>query len=92
MSQSDFLLSAAAEIGAMRKLLVHALALRLIEEPDPMQVLDFLGLQLAATPTAPTETGGALEPVMSDYLSALTDERTECLVGELRDRVRAISR
>ena len=91
MTQPDFMLSAMAEIGAMRKLLVHALALRLIEEPAPMEVLDFLGLQLTATPTPPADTGSALDPALSDYLAALTDEHTETLVRDLRERVRAIT-
>lgn len=82
------MLSAMAEIGAIRRLLVHALALRLIDEPAPMEVLDFLGMQLTARPTAPADTGGALDPAMSDYLAALTDEHTESLVRDLRDRVR----
>ncbi|SPH23635.1 hypothetical protein DEA8626_02701 [Defluviimonas aquaemixtae] len=91
MRHNEFMLAAMAEIGAMRKLLVHALALRLIEEPAPMEVLDFLGLQLTATPTAPSNTGGALDPVTSDYLAALTDEHTDSLVNDLRERVRTIT-
>ena len=87
MTQPEFMLSAMAEIGAMRNLLLHALTLRLIEEPAPLQMLDLIGHQLTATPTQPGDSGGALDPAMSDYLAALTDERTQGLVEELRARV-----
>jgi hypothetical protein len=92
MPASETLLAAMAEIGAMRNLLVHALALRLIEEPAPMQTLDFLGRMLTALPTQPPAgqvTG--LDPAVSDLLAALTDERTAALVDDLRDRVRMLA-
>ena len=87
MKQSEFMLAAMAEIGALRNLVIHALALRLIEEPAPLQVLELIGHQLTASPTQPGDTGGALDPAMSDYLAALTDERMQSLVEDLRQRV-----
>lgn len=87
MQDPDFMLSAMAEIGALRNLVLHAVTLRLIEEPAPLQVLEMIGGQLAAAPTRPGDTGGALDPAMSDHLAALTDERMQRLVEELKERV-----
>jgi hypothetical protein len=83
MSTADHILGAMAEIGALRKLLVHAVALRLSEEPAPLQTLEILGHQLTATPTLPAP-GSGLDPAMSDLLADLTDQRTASLVADLR--------
>ncbi|MFN6978067.1 MAG: hypothetical protein ACK4OP_08090 [Gemmobacter sp.] len=92
MPTPETLLAAMAEIGAMRNLLVQALALRLIEDPAPQQSVDFLGRMLTAMPTQPPAgQATGLDPAVSDYLAALTDERTAALVDDLRDRVRLLA-
>ena len=83
MKNSDFVLAALAEIGAMRRLLIQALVLKLVEEPEPMQVLALLGKQLTNAVTTPPSDSG-LDPAVSDLLAAMTDERMDSLVGDLR--------
>lgn len=81
-------LAAMAEIGAMRNILIQALALRLVDEDAPLHAVDMLGRMISAVPTVPPAgqvTG--LDPAVSDMLAALTDERTAALVAELRNRV-----
>ncbi len=87
MSHQDHLLAAIAELGALRHLLVHAIALRLVEEPAPLQALDAIGWQLSAVPTQPPASGHNFDPAVSDLLAALTDERTQSLVEEVRARL-----
>jgi hypothetical protein len=91
MRSDDLALAAMAEIGAMRRLLVHMIALRLMDEPAPHATLDMIGGILAATPTAPAAAGGRLDPAVSDLLSALTDERTASLVDDVRARLAALT-
>ena len=90
MPQSQFVLAAMAEIGAMRNVLVHSLALRLLEEPAPLQTLSLIGGHLNAMQTQPADSGGTLDPAMSDLLAALTDERTRDLVSDIEERLVAI--
>lgn len=91
MRSEELMLSAMAEIGAMRRLLVHVIALRLMDEAAPMATLDLIGGLLTATPTAPAAAGGRLDPAVSDLLSALTDERTASLVDDVRARLAALT-
>jgi hypothetical protein len=81
-------LAAMAEIGAMRNIMIQALALRLLDEEAPLHAVDMLGRMVSAVPTQPPagEVTG-LDPAVSDMLAALTDERTAALVAELRNRV-----
>lgn len=92
MSDSKFTLAMLAEIGALRNLVLHAIALRLAEEPAPIALLDAMSSQLTARPTEPGRTTDApLDPAMSDYLAALTDERLQGLVDDLRLRLGAVA-
>ncbi len=84
MHQDEFLLSAMAQVGAMRKLVLSALALRLLEENEPLQALDMLGGLVTATPTMPANTGRAIDPAMSDLLAAMTDDQVASMIDELR--------
>jgi len=88
---NEHILAAIAELGALRRVLVHAIALRLIEEPAPMQALDMIGLQLTSVPTQPPLTGSTLDPAVSDLLAALTDERTQSLVDDVRARLALVA-
>jgi hypothetical protein len=90
MQTHDFTLAALAEIGALRNLVVHAVALRLLDEPDPLQTLAFIDHQLTSNQTMPGDVGGALDPAMSDLLAALTDDRTQGLVNDVRARLASI--
>lgn len=76
-----------AEIGALRTLIIHAIALRVMEEPDPFMALNVIQGQLTAAPTVPDDGGSTLDPAMSDLLAALTDERIESLMNDLRQRL-----
>ena len=87
MSESEQLLSISAEIGAMRAVLTHTLALRLLEEPDPNTALCIVRAQLTGAATKPPSEPTGLDPAMSDLLAALTDERIEALLEELRARL-----
>jgi hypothetical protein len=92
MPTAESLIAAMAEIGAMRNLLVQALALRLVDETSPEHAVEMLGRFAVALPTQPPEgqvTG--LDPAVSDYLAALTDERTAALVDDVRSRVRMMA-
>ena len=84
MPQDEFILSAMAQVGAMRKLMLSALALRLVEESEPMQALDMLGTLITATPTMPADTGQAIDPAVSDLLAAMTDDQVTDMIDELR--------
>ncbi|WP_341368298.1 hypothetical protein [Yoonia sp. BS5-3] len=84
MHQDEFLLSAMAQVGAMRKLVLSALALRLIEESEPLQALNMLGTLVTATPTMPAKTDQAIDPAMSDMLAAMTDDHVSGMIDELR--------
>lgn len=83
MNEPDFVMSALAEIGAMRRVLVQALALKLMEEPSPVHALAILDHQLTRTATTPPADTG-LDPAISDMLAAMTDERIGALVGDLK--------
>ncbi len=87
MQDKNVILAAMAEIGAMRRVLVHAVALKLVEEPAPMNALAVIESQLTAIPSAPPANNGELDPAVSDLLAALTDERTENLISEIRMRL-----
>ena len=87
MHNQEFTLSALAEIGALRNLVVHAVALRLLDESDPLQTLAFMDRHLTSKRTLPGDVGGALDPAMSDLLAALTDDRTQSLVADVRARL-----
>jgi hypothetical protein len=91
MRTEDFLLSAMAEIGAMRRLLVQALALRLMDDAAPFQTLELIGGLLAASPTTPAPGGSTLDPALSDMLAALTDEHALSLVADVRARLTALT-
>lgn len=91
MRNEDVMLSAMAEIGAMRRLLVHMIALRLLDEPAPMATLELIGGLLSASPALPAAGAARLDPAVSDLLSALTDERTQSLVAEVRARLEAMT-
>lgn len=91
MRTEDFLLSAMAEIGAMRKLLVHALALRLMDDPAPFQTLDLIGGLLGAAPTIPAAGASRLDPAVSDMLAAMTDEHAQSLVADVPTRLTALT-
>jgi hypothetical protein len=84
MHQDEFLLAAMAEIGAMRKLMLSALALRLLEETEPLQALEMLGGLVTATPTMPAKAGRPIDPAMSDLLAAMTDEQVSGMIDDLR--------
>ena len=84
---SNQILAAMAEIGALRTLIIHAIALRVLEEPDPFSALNVIEGQLTSSPTVPDEVGSDLDPAMSDLLAALTDERIEHLMRDLRQRL-----
>lgn len=84
MQQDEFLLAAMAQVGAMRKLVLSALALRLLEETEPLQALDMLGGLVTATPTMPANTDRAIDPAMSDLLAAMTDEQVSGMIDDLR--------
>lgn len=91
MPTTQPLLAAMAEIGAVRNILVHALALRLIDDTAPLHSVDMMGRMLAAVPTQPPPDGDTgLDPAVSDVLAALTDERTAALVAEVRSRVQLL--
>ena len=80
-------LAALAEICALRNLVVQAICLKLLSEPDPLHVIALIEDRLTAIPTQPAQTDGALDPAMSDMLSALTDERTRSLMGDIRGQI-----
>lgn len=84
MQQDEFLLAAMAQIGAMRKLVLSALALRLAEESEPLQALNMLGGLVTATPTMPANTNREIDPAMSDLLAAMTDEQVSSMIDDLR--------
>ncbi len=84
MQNDEMMLAAMAQIGAMRKLVLSALALRLVEESEPLQALDMLGGVVTNTPTLPANTGGNLNPAMSDMLAAMTDEQVGSMIDDLR--------
>lgn len=87
MQDKNILLAAMAEIGAMRRVLVQAMALKLVEEPSPLTALEMIERHLTAIPSAPPPDNGALDPAVSDMLAALTDERTESILSEVRLRL-----
>jgi len=90
MFPNDLMLAAIAEIGAIRSVVVHAIALRLLEEPDPLQTLAVMDRQITAEPTLPADTAGALDPAMSDLLAALTDDRRQALVDDVNKQLATI--
>lgn len=92
MPTNQSMLAAMAEIGAMRNILIQALALRLLDEASPLQAVDMLGRMLSALPTQPPagEITG-LDPAVSDFLAALTDERTAALMADVRGRVQLMA-
>ena len=74
------MLSAMAEIGALRTLMIHAFALRLLDEPDPATALKVIEAHLTSSPTLPANANTNLDPAISDLLAALTDQRIETLL------------
>lgn len=84
MQQDEFLLSAMAQIGAMRKVVLSALALRLLEESEPLAALDMLGNLVKATPTMPANIDRPIDPAMSDMLAAMTDDQVSSIIDDLR--------
>lgn len=90
MNQNDFTLAALAEIGAIRHLLVQAVALRLLDEGDPLHTLAMLDRQLTAAQTQPTELGAGLDPAISDHLASLTDDRVRALLDDVSRRLAGI--
>ncbi|WP_424928240.1 hypothetical protein [Amaricoccus tamworthensis] len=90
MESNKQMLAAMAEIGALRNFLVQTVALRLLEEPDPLGSCEAVNNLLNAAPTMPGSTSIDLDPAMSDLLAAMTDERTAAIGREVRDRIGAI--
>lgn len=90
MSNPDFTLALMAELGAMRKLLLSAVALKLLDEPAPLDALTALGVHLCQEPTMPGNHGGTLDPAVSDLLAAETDDRVRALVGDLSQKLRGL--
>jgi hypothetical protein len=88
MQQTDHTLALMAEVGAMRKFLISAVALKLLDEPSPLDAWAALGVRLAQDETMPGDHGGALDPAVSDMLAAETDERVMALVGDLGSKLR----
>ena len=89
IKEREMLMAVMAELGALRHVLVHAMALRLIEEPSPLVALQIVERQLTAQPSVPPQ-GAGLDPAISDMLSALTDERTGGIMADLRARLQAL--
>ena len=83
MAHQEPMLAAMAEIGALRRLTVQAIAMRLLEETAPHEALSLLGLQMTRVRSVPPEVETGLDPAVSDLLAAMTDERIQGLVGEL---------
>ena len=89
MAFDKMTMAAMAEIGAIRNVFVHAVALKLLEDPDPVRTLSMIDRHLTAAPTEPTDSGGALDPAMSDMLAAMTDDRTQALIEDVNKRLAA---
>jgi hypothetical protein len=83
-------IAALAEIGAIRNVIIHAMALKLLDDPDPMRALSSIDRQLTANPTEPTHAPGLLDPAVSDHLAALTDDRTQALMDDVDRRLAAL--
>jgi hypothetical protein len=90
MDSDRYLLSAVAELGAMRNVLVHSIALRLLEEGDPLRTLAMLDQQLTASRAEPDALGSGLDPAVSDHLASMTDDRTRALLTDVSSRLRSI--
>jgi hypothetical protein len=84
------MLSALAELGAMRNVLVHSIALRLLEEGNPLQTLAMLDEQLTSARAEPDELGAGLDPAVSDHLASMTDDRTRALLTDVSSRLQRI--
>ena len=91
MIEQNMTLAALAEIGALRRLIVQALALRLLEEDTPEHALSMLGLQLMQSGSVPPDGHTGLDPAVSDLLAAMTDDSLQGLFKDLGQAVSAMT-
>lgn len=79
------------ETSALRALLVNLYADKFMKDPDPLQSAKALRALFASNPTRPPLKGGNLDPVISDLVSAMTDESIDAVMANVVKRVQNLA-
>ena len=79
------------ETSALRALVVNLYADKFMKESDPIQAAKALRALFSANPTRPPAKGGNLDPVISDLVSAMTDESIDSVMATVVKRVQNLA-